>query len=125
MTPLSGHNAQGPLIGGKTGTFGAFVKAFVCLVLLVALGGCTLFESKATRALRNSPDYRAGYTDGCDSAGGDDAAHRDTSRRDDDAYASNRAYRMGFGAGLGACRPQTPMNGMGGGGPNAIPPTGP
>lgn len=101
------------------------MKAFVCLVLLAALGGCTLFESKATRALRASPDYRAGYSDGCASAGGPDAAHHDSSQRDDAAYAANRAYRMGFGAGMGACRPHAPMSGPGAGGPGVIPPTGP
>jgi len=71
-------------------------------VLALALSGCFLFESKATRALRASPDYRAGYGDGCNSA----AAARS---RDDQAYANNPAYRRGWNEGNGACRagPQT------------------
>jgi hypothetical protein len=72
------------------------------LILLPLLGGCFLFESKATRAMRASPDYRAGYGDGCNSA----TAARS---RDDQAYKDNPAYRRGWNEGNGACRsmPQT------------------
>lgn len=104
------------------------MKASVSLVALLTvslLAGCTLFESRATRALRDTPDYRAGYSDGCASAGGPDAAHHDTSQRDDEAYRTNRAYRLGFGAGMGACRTMAPMSGPGANGPGTIPPTGP
>lgn len=76
------------------------------LILLPLLCGCFLFESKATRAARNSPDYKAGYSDGCDSASTVSANPRaDTQVRDDQAYAENPAYRMGWNEGHGACRP--------------------
>ena len=80
-------------------------KPFLLLLLLPPLlAGCALFESKATRALRASPDYRAGYDDGCASAQTSANPRADTQRRDDEAYASSPAYRMGWGEGRGACR---------------------
>ena len=106
----------------------ALLQRSLCLILaMLALSGCSLFESRATRALRASPDYQAGYGDGCSSAGGPDASHRGSDRRDDEAYKANRAYRAGFGAGLSACRPNhTRATGFSGErDPNAIPPTGP
>lgn len=83
------------------------------LLLLPLLAGCFLFESKATRALRASPDYRAGYGDGCASASAASANPRaDTERRDGDAYSGNDAYRLGWGEGFGACRPMTNMQSL-------------
>ena len=80
-------------------------SALPLILCLPLLAGCALFESKATRALRASPDYRAGYGDGCTSAGTPSANPRaDTRVRDEDAYASNPAYRTGWGEGFGACR---------------------
>jgi len=88
------------------------------LLLLPLLGGCFLFESKATRAMRASPDYKAGYSDGCASAATVSANPRaDTQVRDTEAYGGNNAYRMGWNEGHGACRP-LPANPGGGGGYN-------
>lgn len=70
---------------------------------MLVLAGCGLFESRASRALRASPDYKAGYSDGCGEAAASDARH-DDSRRDDESYQSSRAYRAGYGAGRSACR---------------------
>ncbi len=89
----------------------------VHLLLLAALplSGCFLFESKATRALRATPDYRAGYSDGCATAGSVSANPRaDTQRRDDQAFAGNRAYRLGWQDGYGACRPMPNVSPTGG-----------
>src|ERR1700744_2873982 len=81
------------------------------LLLLPLLTGCALFESKQTRALRASPDYKSGYGDGCSSASVVNANPRaDTQIRDDQAFAGNAAYRMGWNEGFGACRP-APMPG--------------
>lgn len=81
-------------------------------LLCVCLSGCALFESKATRAMRNSPDYKAGYSDGCDSASAVSANPRaDTQVRDDQAYSQIPAYRMGWNEGHGACRPLTALPG--------------
>lgn len=81
----------------------------LCLLLLC---GCTLFESPAQRAVRNSPDFKAGYQDGCASAGNRGADPRDNGvLRDEDAYRSNKAYHAGWGAGFNSCRPSQPAGG--------------
>jgi hypothetical protein len=84
------------------------------------LAGCA---SPAERAMQNSPDFKAGYSDGCASAGLQGANKRDTSlTRDEAAYGGNPAYHRGWGEGFGACRtmaaPQAPA-----GGPFGIPGT--
>jgi hypothetical protein len=76
--------------------------AIVCLLLLLPLTGCTLFQSKATRALHASPDFQAGYSDGCASA--QDSSTGGTTARDDQAFSGNAAYNAGWREGLGACR---------------------
>ena len=66
---------------------------------------CSAAGQYLRSALRASPDYRAGYGDGCTSAGTPSANPRaDTRVRDEDAYAGNPAYRTGWGEGFGACR---------------------
>jgi hypothetical protein len=87
------------------------------LIALLPLAACT------SPALRKSPDFQAGYSDGCASANLEGANKRDTAlTRDDAAYQANRAYRSGWGTGFGACRqmtmPQSP-----GGDPLAMPRT--
>lgn len=75
-------------------------------LLALCLSGCALFESRETRALRRSPDYRAGYSDGCASASSVSANPRaNMERRDEGAFDGNRAYRLGWQEGRGACRP--------------------
>jgi hypothetical protein len=87
------------------------------LISLLPLAAC------ANPALRNSPDYRAGYSDGCASASQQGANKRDTDlTRDDAAYQANQAYHSGWSTGFGACRqmaaPQSPV-----GDPLAMPKT--
>ncbi len=81
-------------------------RAVILLLAILPLSACGLFVSKETRALRKTPDYRAGYQDGCNSAYGPDAdkRHDDTIVRDDAEYKSNKAYRSGWNRGLAACR---------------------
>jgi len=76
--------------------------SLACLLLLLPLAGCTLFQSKATRALHASPDYKAGYADGC--ASGQDSVSRAPAARDEDAFAGNQAYGAGWREGASACR---------------------
>ena len=96
-------------------SFAARIAAF--LLLGLALSACA---SAADRALRNSPDFKAGYSDGCASANGPGANMRDTSRtRDEQAYRGNRAYSTGWDTGFHACgvsqssRGMPPMPGQG------------
>jgi hypothetical protein len=82
----------------------------MALISALALCGC---ESAQDRALRNSPDFKAGYSDGCASAGTQGANPRDTSlSRDEEAYRSNKAYRSGWGTGFNACRSYQPSGNM-------------
>jgi len=76
-------------------------RALILLLVVMPLSACGLFVSKETRALRKTPDYRAGYQDGCNSAYGPDAdkRHDDTIVRDDAEYKSNKAYRSGWNDG--------------------------
>lgn len=85
------------------------MRQTVLFLLLLPLCACALFPSKQERALRRSPDYKAGYQDGCNSAWSPDAnkRHDDTIVRDDQMYQSNRAYRVGWDKGLNACRSAT------------------
>lgn len=86
------------------------VTRFALLTLLSALSAC---ESASDRALRKSPDFKAGYSDGCASAGTQGANMRDTSpQRDEEAYRANPAYRTGWGTGFNACRGYQPSGNM-------------
>lgn len=90
----------------------AFRFTFPLLALLSALPllGC---ESAQDRALRKSPDFKAGYSDGCSSASTQGANPRDTGLdRDEEAYRSNKAYRAGWGTGFNACRNYQPSGNM-------------
>ena len=81
---------------------------------LMLLSGCTLFESKAQRALRNSPDFKAGYNDGCATASTRGADPRDSGMiRDDAAYEGNRAYQAGWRTGFNGCRVNQSSGGLG------------
>ena len=83
------------------------------LMLLLLVAGC---ESRADRTLRASPDYRAGYDDGCNSAGTQGANRReDSMRRDEDAYRRNPAYHAGWSTGFNACRMFQPQANQPGG----------
>ena len=82
------------------------MRKLVVLLILLPLSACSLFISKQERALRRSPDYKAGYQDGCSSAWSPDAnkRHDDTTVRDDQLYQGNKAYHKGWDTGLNACR---------------------
>lgn len=100
-----------------------WIALFLLVPLLSPLGACSLFMSKETRALRKSPDYRAGYQDGCNSAYGPgaDKSQEVSFVRDEEAYRSNKAYRTGWGMGRNACR----STGYTGAVPGASPGAGP
>ncbi len=80
-------------------------------LLALLLTGCGLFNSRAERALKASPDYKAGYNDGCGSAGTQGANRREDSlNRDPEAFASNKAYHAGWNTGFNACRLYQPQS---------------
>jgi len=71
----------------------------ICLLpLILLMASCASGNS-------NSPDFKAGYSDGCASASLDGADKRkENLTRDDAAYQSNPNYRSGWGQGFAACR---------------------
>jgi hypothetical protein len=78
---------------------------FILLSVLICFSLVTGCTSPADRAVRNSPEFQAGYVDGCASAGHEGANKRDTDlMRDEALYRSNSAYHSGWGTGFGACR---------------------
>jgi hypothetical protein len=82
------------------------LAAALCLLLLASCA--------ADRATRNSPDFKAGYSDGCASASLQGANPRNTGlTRDDEAYRASPAYHSGWGEGFGACRAMAAPQGNG------------
>jgi hypothetical protein len=93
--------------------FSGYAMRALILMSLLLLAGCA---SPASRAIKNSPDFKTGYSDGCASASLEGANKRDTSvTRDEAAYRANPAYHSGWGEGFGACHamaaPQSPGSG--------------
>jgi hypothetical protein len=77
---------------------------FVTLASL-SLAGCGfLFESKAERATRNSPNFKSGYSDGCATANAQGTDYDRTMVRDDEMYRTDKPYRAGWAAGVSSCR---------------------
>jgi hypothetical protein len=84
----------------------------ILLVLPLAglAGSCMLLGGSADRATRNSPDFKAGYSDGCASANAEGTDFgRGGAMRDQALFDSDKAYRMGWSAGVTACRSAVPM----------------
>jgi len=81
------------------------------LIGFLLLAGCG-----SDSATRNSPDFKAGYSDGCASASLEGANRRDNSlTRDDAAFRSNARYHAGWGEGFNSCRAMNPPQSPGGG----------
>jgi hypothetical protein len=82
------------------------MRPILLILLVLPLTACGLFANKEIQTLRKTPEYRAGYQDGCNSANGPEADKRrdDTVVRDDQQYKNNRAYHVGWERGLRACR---------------------
>ena len=80
------------------------LKPLLAVALSLSLTGCIFFETSRERAMRNDPNFKAGYSDGCASANaqGTDLRRGDVVR-DESAYAMNKPYRAGWAAGHAAC----------------------
>jgi hypothetical protein len=74
---------------------------FFCATLLV---GCGLFPSVQEQAVQKSPNFRAGYSDGCAAASTTGANPREGPYRDQALYNSDAAYRTGWSNGYSLCR---------------------
>jgi|HubBroStandDraft_2_1064218.scaffolds.fasta_scaffold1064752_1 hypothetical protein len=78
----------------------------VALVALVAslVSGCIFFPSAKDRALRNTPSFKEGYSDGCAAATTQSSNYREGPYKDQALYQSDQAYRAGWGNGYQTCR---------------------
>src|SRR4051794_33696304 len=92
------------------------MRAFGIGIVLV-LAGCGLFPNAQERAVQKSPNFRAGYSDGCAAASTTGANYREGAYRDEAMYKTSAAYRAGWGNGFSVCRgegtaaePGSPLN---------------
>jgi hypothetical protein len=82
----------------------------VALVVLAAslVSGCIFFPSARDKALRNTPSFKEGYSDGCAAATTQSSNYREGPYKDQVLYQSDEAYRTGWGNGYQTCR--SPQN---------------
>jgi hypothetical protein len=76
----------------------------------VVAAGCVLFPSARDKAMRHSPSFKEGYSDGCAAASTQASNYREGPYRDEALYQSDETYRAGWSNGFQSCRP-TPSNG--------------
>ena len=82
-----------------------FRIGFVVL-LAVELSGCIFFETRAMRAMRNDPNFKAGYSDGCASANARGTSFTGSKVRDEAAFQVSQPYRAGWSNGYSTCNNQ-------------------
>ena len=82
----------------------------VAVLLSLTLTGCIFFETPRERAMRNDPNFKAGYSDGCASANARGTSFRGDQVRDEAAYAVSKPYRSGWSAGYSTCNNQLNPN---------------
>jgi hypothetical protein len=84
------------------------MRRLLALLFAAALAGCVLFPGREDRALQKNPNFRQGYEDGCAAASTAGANPREQQPyRDEALYASDAAYRSGWGNGFSVCRGNT------------------
>lgn len=83
----------------------AFRTLFVVL-LAASLSGCIFFETRAMRAMRNDPNFKAGYSDGCASANARGTSFTGSKIRDEAAFQVSQPYRAGWSNGYSTCNNQ-------------------
>lgn len=77
--------------------------ARIAAVALAAalLSSCAIFGGPADRALRRTPSFREGYSDGCAAANNPGANPRETQ---DSLAGTDNVYRRGWANGFQTCR---------------------
>jgi hypothetical protein len=84
--------------------------------MLPLLSACIFFEGPEARQIEKSPNYKAGYSDGCATVSSKSANYREQNDyRDPTLFKTDKAYRSGWSAGYTGCRPvlgnEEPQNG--------------
>jgi hypothetical protein len=80
------------------------IRKLLLTLLFLPATGCMVFGSAKDRALRNQPDFKEGYEDGCAAATAQGADLRDRPVGDKALYANNATYRKGWSSGFQTCR---------------------
>ena len=73
-------------------------------LIAVTLGGCMVFGGPNDRALRRTPSFKDGYSDGCAAASTRTANPRD---RTESLANEDKIYRRGYASGYQTCRTTT------------------
>jgi hypothetical protein len=80
-------------------------RTVIAALLAVSLAGCgILMPSARDRAAKNTPGFKAGFSDGCASATMQDTNYRTDQSRDEALYKSDKHYRSGWASGFYNCR---------------------
>lgn len=81
------------------------IHIVIAIVAALALTGCGIFfPSAKMRAAKNTPGFKAGFSDGCASATTQGAIDSGNRVRDAAAYESDKNYRSGWASGYTNCR---------------------
>jgi hypothetical protein len=81
------------------------VRFGLVAVVGVSVSGCGfLFETPAEKAMRATPNFKSGYSDGCATANAQGVNYGRDTTRDDELYKADKAYRAGWAAGVSSCR---------------------
>jgi hypothetical protein len=87
-----------------------------------ALTGCIFFPNRQDQAVRRSPSFQEGYSDGCAAATTPSSNYREGPLRDNALYNTDSTYRAGWANGFQTCKPdQNAAGGMPGGNPIGTP----
>jgi hypothetical protein len=77
----------------------------IAVAAALTLAGCgILMPSARDRAAKNTPGFKAGYSDGCASATIQDTNYRSDQIRDENLYKTDKFYRSGWASGFYTCR---------------------
>jgi hypothetical protein len=77
----------------------------IAAALAMLLAGCgILFPSQQMRATKNTPGFKAGFSDGCSAASAASANMREDKFRDQASYDTDPNYRAGWANGMANCR---------------------
>jgi hypothetical protein len=99
-------------------TLSNLFRASLACILAASLSGCIFFETSGQRAMRNNPNFKVGYSDGCASASAHGTSYMGDKVRDDALFQTNQAYRAGWSNGYTVCNNElnhsgnTNVNGM-------------
>lgn len=74
--------------------------ALTTVSLAIALSACA---NKTDPEILKTTEYQAGYADGCTTGNQYRAGFKETKKRNDTLFETNRAYQIGWNQGFSAC----------------------